>query len=172
MNTGRTPGTGGILASAFVSVALGTVPLAAQSMRDQATRNEVTLTVEPLAAGVRYLRGARAGFRFGAGLTVGPLHGVTLAEAETGNLDEWATAHVLAGYRWNNGLQLAAGPGVALALGDDFGALYPSGEVSIEAASGRLRLGTVVTAMRIAGSYGTGDYWVRWIPVRVGIAFD
>ncbi|MGD8279067.1 MAG: hypothetical protein PVH00_13610 [Gemmatimonadota bacterium] len=155
----------------FVSVAAAG-PLAAQAPQRGAGRNELTLTAEPVAGGVRYLRGDAAGFRFGAGLTIGPLHGVTIADADTGELDEWATLHALVGFGWMGGFRLTTGPGASLAIGDDFSALYPSGQLSFEWATGRFRLGTVVKAMRIAGSYGTGDYWLRWIPVRIGVAFD
>jgi hypothetical protein len=159
-------------ALAAIAGAADTRPLDAQAVRDgHAGRNEIAITAEPIAGGLRYLRGDPSGVRFGAGLTVGPLQGVTIAEAETGDLDEWATLHVLAGFGRGR-LRATAGPGVALAIGDDFGALYPSGRLSLEWAAGRLRLGTVVKVLRIAGAYGRGDYWLRWIPVRVGIAFD
>ncbi len=161
------------LAIAAVAGVPGARQVAAQTREaDRAGRNEITLTAEPIAAGARYLRGAASGFRFGASLTIGPLHGVTLVDADTGNLDEWATMYALIGVRWAGGIQVSLGPGASLAIGDDFSSLYPSGRADIEWASGRFRVGTAVSTMRIASSYGTGDFRVRWIPVRLGIAFD
>ena len=161
------------VALAALTITLSAGPLSAQAGRENRPgRNEITISAEPFAGGLRYLRGEPTGFRFGAGLTIGPLQGVTLADADTGNLDEWATLHAVVGFGAAGGIRATLGPGVALAIGDDFGALYPSGQADVEWAHGRLRLGTIVRVMRIAGSYGTGDYWVRWIPVRLGIAFD
>jgi hypothetical protein len=162
-----------IAAVAGVAGVVGAGHLAGQTRGDaRAGRNEITLTAEPIAAGARYLRGAASGFRFGASLTIGPLHGVTLVDADTGKLDEWATMYALIGVRWAGGIQVSLGPGASLAIGDDFSSLYPSGRADLEWASGRFRVGTAVSTMRIASSYGAGDFWVRWIPVRLGIAFD
>jgi len=161
------------LAIAALAAGPGPTPLAAQARGSDASgRNEVTLSAEPVAAGVRYLRGGAIGFRFGAGFTVGPLRGVSLVDADSGELDEWATMHALVGFRWAGGIQVSLGPGASLAVGDDFSSLYPSGRADLEWGRGRFRIGTAVTTMRIASSFGAGDYWVRWIPVRLGIAFD
>lgn len=154
------------------SAALAAAPLSAQAGRARPGQNEFIITAEPLAAGARYLRGHPEGLRFGAGLTIGPIQGLTIQDADTGELDEWAGLHVLLGLRPVRGIRFLFGPGGALAVGDDFGALYPSGMAIMETAIGRFRLGTAVRAMRIAGSNGSGNYWIRWVPVRLGLALD
>jgi GNAT superfamily N-acetyltransferase len=132
--------------------------------------NEVTVTAEPLAGGVQYLRGTGV-VRLGAGLTAGPVYGVVLGGPEFGRLREWATAYPVLGLRVSPGLTVAVSPiGAALLGGDDFGAVYPSAQAGAELAVGAIRVGSWLRVVRIAGGDGTGSYRAVWSPVRLGYA--
>jgi hypothetical protein len=81
----------------------------------------------------------------------------------------WATAYATFGYR-TGGFQLLVSPiGAALAVGNDFVAVYPSGQAGIELARRRFRFGSFVRIIRIPEA---GDeeptYWTEWLPVRLG----
>jgi GNAT superfamily N-acetyltransferase len=132
--------------------------------------NEVTVTAEPLAAGVQYLR-ASGSFRLGIGLTAGPAYGVVLRRGEFGRLREWATAYPVLGFGVSQNLEVALSPiGAALLGGDDFGAVYPSAQAGVVLGLGAIRVGSWVRVVRIAGGNGTGIYRVVWTPIRLGYA--
>ena len=143
---------------------------AQESMVPVSRPNELTVTAEPLAAGIQYLRAAGR-FRLGIGLTAGPAYGVVLRRGDFGRLREWATAYPVLGLRVSPGLTVALSPiGAALLGGDDFGAVYPSAQGGAVVGSGPLRVGSWVRVVRIAGGSGTGIYRVVWTPIRLGYA--
>lgn len=132
-------------------------------------RSELTVLAEPWAGGVQYLYHFGGAVRAGAVLTAGPFGGVTIARGTSGRLREWATAYPVLSLRTTSGFEVELSPiGAALAIGDDFGAIYPSGQALVGLARGRLQLGSIVRVIRIAGGHGTGIGWWQWIPVRIG----
>lgn len=154
------PGWAGRIVAAAGFIVLFAAPVRAQ--------HDLVLFAEPFAGGVQYLGSVGAGWGFGAALTAGPLHGVTLSEERTDDVRNWATSYAAVAYhparQWR--VQIAAG--AALLGGDDFAAVYPSGQFGIEALGGRFRIGSFVRVIRIAGSNDTGDYWTQWVPLRLG----
>jgi GNAT superfamily N-acetyltransferase len=156
---------------ALLLLSLGATGLTAQATAVPASRpNELTVTAEPLAAGIQYLRAAGS-FRLGLGVTAGPMYGVVLGGPEFGRLREWVTAYPVAGLRVSPSLTVALSPiGAALLSGDDFGAVYPSAQGGLELGSGSIRAGSWVRVVRIAGGDGTGSYRVVWTPIRLGYA--
>lgn len=132
--------------------------------------NEVSLFAESFAGGVQYLRRAGGALRVGLQLAAGPSEGVLLSEESSEELRSWATGYLAIGYRASNGFEAVVSPiGVAVVSGGDFAAAYPSGQLLLGVATGRLRLGSVLRVVRIAGANGGGDYRTEWIPLRVGI---
>ena len=162
------------VARAAVLLTLACLPagtgLGAQATASAARPNEVTVTAEPLAAGVQYLR-SEGNFRLGIGLTAGPVYGVVLGGPEFGRLREWATGYPVLGLRVSPNLEVVISPiGAALLGGDDFGAVYPSAQGGVVLGRGSIRVGSWVRVVRIAGGNGTGAYRVVWTPVRLGYA--
>jgi hypothetical protein len=149
----------------------GATGLGAQATAAPAARpNEVTVTAEPVAAGIQYLRAAGR-FRLGIGLTAGPVYGVVLGGPEFGRLREWATGYPVLGLRVSPNLEVVISPiGAALLGGDDFGAVYPSAQGGVVLGLGSIRVGSWVRVVRIAGGNGTGSYRVVWSPIRLGYA--
>jgi len=156
---------------ALLLLSLGATGLSAQASAVPASRpDELTVTAEPLAAGIQYLRAAGS-FRLGIGVTAGPVYGVVLGGPEFGRLREWATAYPVVGLRVSPSLTVALSPiGAALLGGDDFGAVYPSAQGGLVLGSGSIRVGSWVRVVRIAGGDGTGSYRVAWTPIRLGYA--
>jgi GNAT superfamily N-acetyltransferase len=156
---------------ALLLLSLGAAGLGAQATPAPASRpNELTLTAEPVAAGIQFLRGAGS-VRLGIGLTAGPVYGVVIRRGEFGRLREWATAYPVLALRVSPGLTVALSPiGAALLGGDDFGAVYPSAQGGLVLGSGAIRVGSWVRVVRIAGGEGTGNYRVVWTPIRLGYA--
>ena len=133
-------------------------------------RHELTVHAEPLAAGARYSFAAGTRWRIGPSLTIGPFEGVTLRRGQSGELKEWATTYATVSFVPGDRLELILSPiGAALALGDDFGSVYPSAQLGAQTGGRRWLLGTDLRVMRIAGPNGTGDYWLQWVPVRIGL---
>lgn len=133
-------------------------------------RNELTLHAEPIAAGARYSFAAGSRWRIGPALTIGPFEGVTLRRGQSGQLREWATAYATVSFAPHDRVDLILSPiGAALAVGDDFGSVYPSAQLGVQTGGRRWVLGTDLRVMRIAGPNGTGDYWLQWVPMRVGL---
>jgi hypothetical protein len=67
-------------------------------------------------------------------------------------------------------VQLSLSPiGAAAVIGDDFGTVYPAGQASLDLVRGRLRAGSAIRVVRIAGASGTGLYRTLWIPIRLGL---
>lgn len=152
------PGAAGLGAQATASAAPAARP------------NEVTVTAEPVAAGIQYLH-ASGSFRLGIGVTAGPAYGVVLRRGEFGRLREWATAYPVLGFGVAPNLEVALSPiGAALLGGDDFGAVYPSAQGGVVLGLGTIRVGSWVRVVRIAGGNGTGIYRVVWTPIRLGYA--
>ena len=156
---------------ALLLLSLGATGLAAQATAVPGPRpNELTVTAEPLAAGVQYLRTAGS-VQLGIGLVAGPAYGVVLRRGDFGRLREWATAYPVLGVRVSPGVRVALSPiGAALLGGDDFGAVYPSAQGGVVLGSGAIRAGSWVRVVRIAGGGGTGIYRGVWTPIRLGYA--
>ena len=154
---------------------LAPVALRAQDTRAQAapTDNEVSLAVEPLAGGAQYLHRIGGRVYLGVAVTAGPLYGVVLSRGDFGRLREWATLYPVLAYRLPSGIQAFLSPiGAALAVGDDFGSVYPSAQAGLELGRGRLRMGTVRRGVRIATGNGGGSYRVQWVPLRLGYTLN
>jgi len=135
-------------------------------------RHEVAILLESVAGGIQYLRTGTGRLVLGASLTAGPQFGLTISDADVDDIRAWASAHATLGLGSSEGLRFLLSPiGASVIVGNDFGAVYPSGEAGIELARGRLRLGTLMRMIRIAGANGTGNYWTRWVPLRVGYGF-
>lgn len=135
-------------------------------------RDEGTLAVEPVALSIRYLHAPSQRWQVGATFSVGPFEGVTLHKGDSGKLREWATLYPVVALRPRPEFALLLSPiGAALAIGDDFSSVYPSAQAGLELAHGRLRVGSDLRVIRVAGGDGSGDYWTQWIPLRVGITF-
>lgn len=149
----------------------GAAGLGAQEAISRTARpNEMTVTAEPLAAGIQYLH-AWGSFRLGIGVTAGPAYGVVVRRGEFGRLREWATAYPVLGFRVSRNLEMALSPiGAALLGGDDFGAVYPSAQGGVVLGLDPIRVGSWVRVVRIAGGNGTGNYRVVWTPIRLGYA--
>jgi len=133
---------------------------------------EVQLFVEPVRAGAQVLLGRGPVWRAGLALGAGPSYAVTLRSAETRDVRSWAGAWAVVSARARNGIGVSVSPiGAALVIGNDFSAVYPSGEIAIAVGQGRVRGGSLVRVIRIAGGFGTGTWWTQWVPVRVSLVF-
>jgi hypothetical protein len=151
----------------FAAVACREVVAQAAPLRP---RNELTVHAEPLAAGARYAFAAGTRWRIGPSLTIGPFKGVTLRRGQSGELREWATTYATVSFSPHDRVDLILSPiGAALAIGDDFSSVYPSAQLGVQTGGRRWVLGTDFRVMRIAGPNGTGDYWLQWVPVRIGL---
>jgi hypothetical protein len=150
--------------------AAGTAAGAQSPTGTKGSPNEVTLFAESFAGGVQYLRVVGGPWRLGVQLAAGPSEGVLLSEEGFEELRSWATGYLAIGYRAANGFEAVVSPiGVAVLSGSDFAAAYPSGQLLLGLGTGRLRIGSVLRVVRIAGGNGSGDYRTEWIPIRVGI---
>jgi hypothetical protein len=84
----------------------------------------------------------------------------------------WAGAWAVLGYRVKNGIRIHVAPvGAALAVGNDFSAVYPSGQAGLDIGPGRIRVGSALRVIRVAGPNGTGTWWTQWVPVRLSYVF-
>jgi hypothetical protein len=132
--------------------------------------NEFLLHVEPAAIGVHYSVEVGKGWRVGPQLILGPFQGVSVDRKAPRELKEWATAYVSVRYPLGPRVVLALAPvGATLVVGGDFAAVYPTGQVGGDYRVGRVLIGSDLRVIRIAGPNDTGDYWVQWIPLRIGI---
>jgi hypothetical protein len=131
----------------------------------------VLVFVEPLAAGLQYAWTTGAGLRLGAALAAGPQFGVDVTDPSA-EIRSWANVQSLIAYRFPNGIEAFVSPvGAALVVGDDFGVVYPSAQMGVEFGGLRVRIGSVIRIIRMAGPNGTGDYWTQWIPLRIAYSF-
>lgn len=134
--------------------------------------SELVLHVEPAALGVHYSLAVGGDWRVGPQLVLGPFHGVSLHRESSGELKEWASAYLSVRYPVGRRAVLAVAPvGASLVLGGDFAAVYPTGQIGGDYRVGRVLIGSDLRVIRIAGPNGTGDYWIQWIPLRIGIVF-
>lgn len=140
------------------------------SVRGRQARGELLLTVEPVAGGVQYLHFLGGRWHLGAVVSGGPVYGAWLSDRS--DIRDVAAAFPVVAVDLSPALRLAVSPvGAAAVIGNDFGTVYPAAQTALEVVAGRLRLGSVIRVIRVAGGGGTGDYRVRWIPIRVGLAF-
>ena len=131
----------------------------------------VVLHIEPFALGVRCALSGGAHWGIGPQLIVGPVQGVTVgSRQDSGDLKVWASAYLSVTGAIGSRLKLVVAPlGAAAVVGNDFAVIYPAGQLGIDYRVDRLLVGSDLRVTRIAGSNGSGDYWVQWIPLRVGI---
>src|SRR5690606_34347591 len=129
----------------------------------------VELHVEALAGGATVTLPAGSEWSVGLDLSGGTHLGLDLLEVDD-ELDLVAVLYPVVSWRPDPGLQVSISPiGLAGVIGNDFGAIYPSGRLGVGYFRGRYGVGTEFRVVRIAGSFGTGDYWLRWSPVRLSI---
>jgi hypothetical protein len=134
--------------------------------------SEFLLHLEPVAIGVHYAVAAGKGWRVGPQLIVGPFHGISVRPQATREPMNWASAFVSVRYPVGARAVLALAPlGATLVVGGDFAAVYPSGQVGgdYRVGAGRVRIGSDLRVIRIAGPNDTGDYWMQWVPLRIGV---
>ncbi|HPF63135.1 MAG: hypothetical protein KC544_12665 [Gemmatimonadetes bacterium] len=131
---------------------------------------EVGLFAEPIAGGVQLSHGVSERWRLGAAIGFGPSEGIDLQELPFRDVDPWATGYVNVAWRSRAGLEVAVSPiGAVVVIGDDFGVVYPSGQAQLSVPLGRIRVGTIVRTIRVAGANNSADWWTQWIPLRVGL---
>ena len=146
-----------------------TRPSAAQD-RSIDGANHFVLHGAPLTLGFSYARSITRTWEVGLGVTGGKHLGVTLASEDSDALDVWVGAYLQVAVHVVPRVALVARPiGVAALTGGDFGAAYPSAGAGLEYRLSRLRLGTDLQVIRIAGGNGSGDYWLRWLPARLSV---
>jgi hypothetical protein len=150
-----------------VKTKLFTIALLAFMCAARASAQKVTVTAEPVAVGLQLLTKGSS-WRMGVSMTAGPLVGVEFNDADVSDAKNAATTFAAIVYRASR-VQLVINPiGAALVVGNDFSAVYPTGQLGLDALLGRWTLGTAVRTIRIAGPNGGADYWTHWIPLRVG----
>lgn len=128
----------------------------------------VELHAEALAAGLTIALPAAGEWAFGIDLSAGKHLAFDLTDAGE-DVDLYATGYATVRWRPNDNVQISISPiGVAAVVGNDFGTVYPSARLGGGWYWGRFGVGTEFRVIRIAGGFGSGDYWVQWSPVRVG----
>lgn len=154
----------GCRCGALLPIALlcATVPAAGQ--------RPVTVVVEPIAAGVEILGRVGATTRLGLTATAGPSETVNVGADLARDYRTVVNGYATIGVRLGAGVEALLSPiGVAVVTGDDFAAAYPSAQAALAVAAGRIRVGTALRVVRIAGGNGTGDDWWQWVPLRIGV---
>lgn len=151
---------------AFAAPSLG-----AQALPDGTVRDEVALFAEPAAGGMQYLHYLGQGWRGGVTVTAGPTYGVRVSKELNSDIRNWGSAYATIGFRTRHGIEANVSPiGAAAIVGDDFGTVYPSAQAHLGLVRDRLRIGSVLRVIRIAGGNGSGTYWTQWVPLRIGVA--
>lgn len=141
--------------------------LATQVSVSQVQPGIVELHAEALAVGGYFTLPPESSWSVGLDLSVGK-HLVVDVTDEGSGVTTYATGYLGAGWRPNEHWQVALSPvGLALVVGNDFAAIYPSGRFGISYFWERIGVGSELRVVRIAGSFGSGDYWVQWAPVRI-----
>lgn len=125
--------------------------------------------VEALAVGAMVTFPAGSEWSVGVDLSAGKHLGLDLPEVDD-ELDLVGAGYAVITWRPDSRWQASLGPiGLAGVVGNDFAAVYPSGRLGLGHFWGRLGVGTEFRLVRIAGSNGTGEYWLHWSPVRVSV---
>jgi len=142
--------------------------------RDGAVSNppsQIVLHAGPLTLGLSYARSINRVWEAGVTATGGKHLGATITREHAGDLDVWMSAYAqVAAQIVPHTVVIARPIGVVVLTGGDFSAAYPSAGGGIEYRLARMRFGTDVQVIRIAGPNGTGEYWVRWLPARIAVA--
>jgi len=132
--------------------------------------SQFVLHVSPLTLGLSYTRSINRLWEVGVIATGGKHLGATVTRDHVGDLDIWISTYGhLAAQVVPHTVLIARPIGVVVLTGGDFSAAYPSAGGGIEYRLARLRFGTDVQIVRIAGPNGTGEYWVRWLPARIAV---
>jgi hypothetical protein len=128
-----------------------------------------SITVEPVAVSLRYLPAALgASVRAGVEVMAGPQYAVNVNDAVTRDARSWAGAYATVQLRSSAGLSVNVSPaGVALVVGNDYAAAYPSAQLGVEYGRGRVSFGTLVRVIRVPTVNSSATYWTRWVPLRV-----
>ncbi|MGE3801473.1 MAG: hypothetical protein AB7H80_10660 [Candidatus Kapaibacterium sp.] len=143
--------------------------LATQVSVSQVQPGIVELHAEALAVGGYFTFPPKSNWSVGLDLSVGKHLVVDLTDEGSG-VTTYATGYLGATWRPNADWQVAFNPiGLALVVGNDFAAIYPSGRFGVSYFWERIGIGTELRLVRIASSFGTGDYWGQWSPVRVSL---
>lgn len=123
-----------------------------------------------LTLGVRHVPLVTRSLEAGVVGTAGPHLAATIHRDGGEGLDVWASGYLHVAARITSRVAAVVRPlGAVLVTGGDFGTVYPSGEAGLEVRHRRLRVESVTQVIRVAGPEGSGDYRIRWIPLRVGI---
>jgi hypothetical protein len=131
-----------------------------------------SVTAEPVAVGLRYLP-VGGSVRAGVEATAGPQYAVNVNDEVTRGARSWAGAYATVQLRSQAGVHMSISPaGVALVIGDDYAAAYPSAQLGVEYGRSRVSLGTLVRVIRVPTADSNATYWTRWIPLRVSYALE
>lgn len=134
-----------------------------------AAQSGVTISLEAAALGARWLHPVGGGWAAGVEAALGPRFGVRLAGDELDGARTWASASLTFASSSAGGVRGRVSPiGAALVVGNDYAALYPAAEAGAETEYGRLRAGSGVRVLRVAGANGTGEWRAWWVPLRLG----
>jgi len=132
--------------------------------------NQIVLQAGVLTLGLSYARSINRVWEVGLAATGGKHLGATITREHLGDLDVWISTYAQLAVRVVPQTFLIAQPiGVVVLTGEDLSAAYPSVGGGIEYRLERLRFGTDVQVIRIAGPNGAGEYWVRWLPARIAV---
>ncbi len=143
--------------------------LSASASKAQEDVGVVELHVEALAAGATVTLPAGGAWSVGVDLSAGNHLGLDLLEVDD-ELDLIGVGYAVVTFRPESRWQVSLAPiGFAGVVGNDFGAFYPSGRLGLGYFQGRFGVGTEFRLVRIAGGFGTGNYWVHWSPVRLSL---
>ncbi len=143
--------------------------LSASASKAQEDVGLIELHVEALAGGVTVTLPAASEWSVGVDLSVGKHLGADLIEVDD-ELDLVGGGYAVVSWRPTSSLQVSLGPiGLAGVIGNDFGAIYPSARLGVGHFWERVGIGTEFRLVRIAGGFGTGNYWVHWSPVRLSL---
>lgn len=129
----------------------------------------VELHAEAVAAGAAITFPPRSAWAGGIELNLGD-HATVQVSGEARGVGTWATGYLVARWTPDSGWQVSLSPiGIALVVGSDFGAIYPSARLGASRFWGRVGIGTELRVVRIASGHGRGDYWGQWTPVRLSV---
>lgn len=144
-----------------------TILLAAPASKAQEDVGIVELHAEALAAGATLTLPAGSEWSVGIEISGGNYLGLDLLQVDD-ELTLVGVGYPVLSWRPDARWQVSLGPiGFAAVIGNDFGAFYPSGRLGVGYFPGRLGIGTELRMVRIAGGFGTGEYWLHWSPVRL-----
>jgi len=125
---------------------------------------------EPFAAGIDAGIGLSDFFTLGVDLTVGPTQTVDVQSLENqSGADLYSSANIMLRLNLSSLFQVMIEPlGASFVVGNDWSQMYPSAALGVQFSRHRIRLVSMIRVVRVAGGHGSGDYWVAWVPLRIG----